>query len=1048
VPEPTAPPIAGETPVTGNWNSLGDPGLSLPDGMLEGVSPRLSSTVLVGRDEQLADLDTALNRARDGSPVTVLLGGEAGIGKSRLVNEFVATARGTNTLVLRGGCLDLGADGLPFAPFSAMLRELVRDLGADHVAGLLPGHAARDLARLLPEFGAVDREADPVVARARLFEQVLTLLERLAEDAVVALIIEDAHWADRSTRDLLAFLVSSQQVLGTVMIIVTYRSDELHRSHPLRPLLAELDRLGWVERAELPRLSRMHADELVAQITGSEPAGWLADEVYRRTEGNPLFVEELLCCDGGLSAELPESLRDLLLVAARRLPEDTQELLRAASAGGQRTSHALLASVTARSGDDLARGLRPAVSANVLTTDGDGYAFRHALIREAVYDDLLPGERTRLHTRFAEVLSADPGMVPAGRAAIEQAHHWYHAHDTTAALESAWRAAAEAEHAVAHAEQLTLLVRVLELWEKVPDASLRIGASHLSVLEQAAIAAEAANNYERGLAFASAAVEEVDADAEPPRAALLLETRAKLSAHLGHEGATADLRTALELVPPGTADDVRAKVLVSAIKHVPGLSVAAMRDLATEARALARAAGDAATEATALGELALFESNSGNDAAALEMFAEAREIAVRNGVHRQLMVIAINESHVLEGLGEHEQAAQVARAGIAQAGTYGLARSTGTFLAINVAEPLQALGQWDEAAEVVEHALALSPPQLHRAALRIVGGDIALRRGDLVGAATSLAIASAALDRAGYRGHHQSQYWLPLAQLEAELLLAQDKPADAVGALAAAVDRHDLLLAPRYAWSLLAAGARACVAAMNEAGRVAQQPTEALLGRLREVALKMDAAGPVQQAHRLTFVAESGAELDRGPGEEPTATSAAAVAAAAGSRQDAGQALARWDLAAEAWERVAQPYQLAVALSQAARAATAAGDREGGAARLRRAAELAGQLGALPLREQVGTLARAARITLGKPGDWAGAAPTPPRLGLTAREFEVLRHVAAGQSNPEIAANLFISAKTASVHVSNILAKLGVASRGEAAAAAHRLGLFDLQPTS
>src|SRR5215831_7984385 len=308
------------------------------DGILVDMSPRMSSPVLVGRAEQLAGLDAALGRAREGGPSTLFIGGEAGIGKTRLVSEFVATARQADARVLAGGCLDLGADGLPFAPFAAVLRELVHDLGTDGVAALLPAHATRELARLLPEFGEADPATDPAVARARLFEQMLTLLERLAEAGPVVLIIEDAHWADRSTRDLVAFLVGSQQVLDRVLIVVTYRSDELHRTHPLRPLLAELGRLRWVERMELPRLGRLQADELAAQITGREPDSLLADELYLRAEGNPLFVEELLCCDGGLSAELPESLRDLLLAGVQRLPEETQELLRAASAGGDRKS--------------------------------------------------------------------------------------------------------------------------------------------------------------------------------------------------------------------------------------------------------------------------------------------------------------------------------------------------------------------------------------------------------------------------------------------------------------------------------------------------------------------------------------------------------------------------------------------------------------------------------------------------------------------------------------------------------------------------------------
>src|SRR5262249_33291812 len=159
------------------------------------------------------------------------------------------------------------------------------------------------------------------------------------------------------------------------------------------------------------------------RILGREPLGDLAEALYHRSEGNPLFVEALLCCDGGLSAELPESLRDLLLESVRRLPEDTQEVLRVASAGGEATGHALLAAVTGLDAAALPRAVRPAVTANVLPPRGSGYAFRHELIREAVHEDLLPGEHGRVHSRFAEAIDADPTLVPPGRAAIEMAHH-------------------------------------------------------------------------------------------------------------------------------------------------------------------------------------------------------------------------------------------------------------------------------------------------------------------------------------------------------------------------------------------------------------------------------------------------------------------------------------------------------------------------------------------------------------------------------------------------------------------------------------------------
>ena len=298
------------------------------------------------------------------------------------------------------------------------------------------------------------------------------------------MVIEDAHWADRSTRDLLAFLIRNQRALDGLLIVVIYRSDELHRSHPLRPLLAELDRVGWVTRMELGRLSRPDTGELVARLLGREPGEEVLETVYRRTEGNPLFVEALLG-EGELGSGLPESLRDLLVAGVRRLPEDTQELVRVASAGGERVGHALLAAVTGLDNAGLARALRPAVAANVLLTDSDGFVFRHALIREAMHDELLPGEGSQLHSRFAEAISADPALVPPGRAAAEQAHHWYSAHDTTWALISAWQAAEESGRALAYAEQLAMLSRVLELWEQVPGAEQRIGTSKLAVLEAA-----------------------------------------------------------------------------------------------------------------------------------------------------------------------------------------------------------------------------------------------------------------------------------------------------------------------------------------------------------------------------------------------------------------------------------------------------------------------------------------------------------------------------------------------------------------------------------
>jgi DNA-binding CsgD family transcriptional regulator len=469
-------------------------------------------------------------------------------------------------------------------------------------------------------------------------------------------------------------------------------------------------------------------------------------------------------------------------------------------------------------------------------------------------------------------------------------------------------------------------------------------------------------------------------------------------------------------------------------------------EAARESIAAATEAGDAKGRAHALITMAGVgpARGVGDTAEALEMIAQARAAAEQADYRPQLQV-AITESHVLEGIGEHEQAAAVARQAMALARARGLTRTNGSLLANNLAEPLVSLGRWDEAAEVTEHALELAPPPTVRSALLAVAAEVVLCRGQVAAAQDYVALAEPLM--LGFL--HEAQFALPVARMQAEVRLAQARPADALQAVAAVLERFDLRLILRYGWPLLATGVRACAQAALAAVAGRDQDLSARAAALRTtlgvLAEKMDAIGPVQEAWRLTVSAESA---------------------------PADQAVSAWDDAVAAWDRVDQPYQRAAALLRAAEAALAAGDREAGEVRLLAAAQLADRLGARPLSEEIRLLARRARIVLatgaarpaamgarrtGQPGadtgtrGSSGAAPdaASDRLGLTDREFEVLRLVAAGQSNREIAAQLFISAKTASVHVSNILAKLGVSSRVEAAATAYRLHLFDaLQASS
>jgi DNA-binding CsgD family transcriptional regulator/tetratricopeptide (TPR) repeat protein len=990
----------------------------------------------------MAALTELLHTVRQGGPAAMLIGGEAGVGKTRLIGEFGANAREAGARVLIGGCLELGADGLPFAPFTAMLRDLVRDEGAAQVISTLPGgsRATRELARLLPELAVgtsgpdQPAPAQPAAgeARARLFEQFLTMLERLAEARPLVLVVEDAHWADRSSRDLLTFLIRYQKALRGVLIVATFRSDELHRTHPLRPLLAELARIDWVERTELPRLTRTEAKELVAAILGSEPGLELSDGIYHRAEGNPLFTEELIACPDS-DCPIPDSLADLLLQAVRQLPEETQEVLRVASADSGGTSHALLAKVTGRTEDELIRALRAAVTGNVLVTTADGYAFRHALIREAVHDDLLPGEHGRVHGRFADAIDDDPSLVPDGRADIEKAHHWYSAHDTTWALISAWQASAQASHAVAHAERLMLLARVLEMWDRVPDAAERIGADHVRVLEEAAAAAEDAGEGQRGLGFTEAALEEAGETADPVRVAMLLRQRHQFRKSLGLPGDTEDLSRALRLVPESLSRQTRARLLLDMAHCGTDLNGPQYKLWAEEAQRYAREAGDLAAESEALNTLAFMSADPGSLAAPgsepLRLVAKARAMALESGAYWPILKTVITESHLLCGAGDYERAAAAARQGIADAERYGVARTTGAFLAINVAEPLLALGRWDEAEEVAERALDLAPPPLTRVGLWITSGHISLARGNIATAVRRAAASRAVLSCAGYEDQHQ----LPQARLDIEVALTAEGPTAAVAVAAEALERYDLSVSsPRYAWPFVAVAA----AAAHQGGVVGAaradpgDDAEALLDRLRMLAEKLEVFGPVQRAWQLTF---------------------AAIDPPADATLD--ERMAAWDATVAAWEAVRQPYQTAIAIVASARTAlasedsgTTAADKREAAARLRRAAPLAEGLGARPLTEEIMTLARQVGISLdggGANGSGANGASTAEGPHLTGREFEVLRLVAAGQSNRDIAATLFISPKTASVHVSNILGKLGAATRTEAAARAHALHLFD-----
>ncbi|GHH26337.1 helix-turn-helix transcriptional regulator [Streptomyces rubradiris] len=1001
--------------------------------MLGPVETRSVSPVFVGRTAELATLRDALARADAAEPQALLLGGEAGVGKTRLVEEFATSAAGRGAVVAVGGCVEIGADGLPFAPFSAALRAL-RDALPEAFAAAAAGQE-EELARLLPDLGEAGAGRHDEQGMARLFELTARLLERVAADHTVVLVLEDLHWADASTRHLLAYLLRTLRA-GRLLVLASYRSDDIHRRHPLRPLLAELDRLRTVRRIELARFTREEACRQIAGILAAEPDPAQVDEIYERSDGNAFFIEELAvaACQGNC-AGLTDSLRDLLLVRVEALPESAQRVARIVAEGGSTVEYRLIAAVARLAEDDLIEALRAAVGANILTVTpgGDGYRFRHSLVREAVADDLLPGERSRLNRRYAEALEADPTLVPADARVMRLASYWYHAHDAAKALPAVLAAAVVARRRHAYTEQLGLLERAMELWDNAPAevrAALRpvdyaevyppcgcdpatTPLRYLDLMAEAAVAGRFGGERERALKITKRALRLLEEDPDPLRAAWFWVQRSRLVQAQARGDGWRELATAQDLVRGLPPSEVHAEVLAVvanwSMQHRPGPEALAAAERAVE---YARMVGARETELHALLTLGGLTVESGDPEAGLAQMRQVLRDTLAEGVHPVAGRAYVNLPSALRSVGRDREAVPLLREGIEFCRRYGLLDS-GAWAWGNLSEALYALGRWEEAAEAAAHATRVGHSAKPRAGGALRLAHLALARGDLAEAARQLATA-----RSWYGTHDpRPQQSLPLIRTAVGIAAAEGRTDDVRALLLPVLDAGFPPGTHRYGWPLLLAAATA--EADARALPAARPGRAGILDRLATAVRTMTTGVPLWQAHSQW----ARAELLRAEGRDTAGT---------------------WTPVVAAFECLDRPYDLARVRHRLAGALLAEGgddERDRAVELLRLAAAVADHLKARPLADAVARLAQRARLTLngGKRRD--PAADPAAAFGLTSRERDVLGLVAAGRTNRQIAEELFISPKTASVHVSNILGKLGVSGRGEAAAVAHRLGL-------
>jgi ATP/maltotriose-dependent transcriptional regulator MalT len=959
---------------------------------------------LVGRREQLAMVEEAVGRAETGEPQFAVVSGEAGIGKTHLMGYVADRLQETGARVLRTTCVELGTHGLPLVPVTAAMRQIVGDIGVDTLRRTMPG--AEGLLELLPEYGARTPEPD---RRARICDLFAALLQRLGSEHPTVLAIDDLHRADRSSRELLGFLAHTLRSCR-VLVLTAYRTDELAQEHPLRPFLAELGQVPSVRRVELGRFNRAETAELIAGVHGRRTSAALIQRIYDRSGGNPFFALEL--ARAGDPAVLPESLRDLLLRRITGLPEQTKHLVRVAAIGDRPIPHRLLAIISGLADADLLADLRRAVDARILVPDGDGYAFQHPLVRDAVLDGLLPVERARLHRAVAEALEADRGLVTPDQRATQVAFHWQEAGEAARALPALLRAADDASRLAAHAEQAQLLARALRLWAEVPDDQRPAGYDPVELFESAITAAGWAGDHAQAIDLVDRALETLDPARDPERVAMLLAHRSLALHSLGRDGALTAVDQSLAILP-GAPTIGRARILdLLAVVLVLRGRCAQAGQLAEEAATIAARLGETALQLNAQATLGWALAEAGAFRDALTVLEAAGELAAAQGNATQLARIHLNAAKAWQGLGDYAAATRAVRAGIAAAEQAGLQRGLGSAACVLLVSVRTAMGAWDDADATAADALELGPPDTIAAALHAARAEIALMRGDRDLARDQASLAAALSDDA----RHLSPWTLPVLKAQAEVALQDNRVEQARALLAQAVS---MLHEPGYlwsAWELLATAAKVERLAQARATVISQPADDGFATRLRHAAARLPTDSPAMSASAQWVAAELGDE-------------------------------ASWARLATDWDAIGQPFQAAYARLRAAEAAVA--DRRHEAARelLEAAATSARRLEAQPLLAEIRWLARHANLKLSGEVEDPEEGSDLERLGLTEREVEVLRHLADGRSNKQIGERLYISTKTVSVHVSNILAKLGVRSRGEAAATAHRLRAFDADPS-
>lgn len=986
---------------------------------------------LLGRDREVDTLSRALGlagaaaRADSGdlprAGQTLVLEGDAGVGKTRLLTEVAGRARSAGHRVLWGHCLDFADSLLPYLPFTEIVGRLL-DQEAEVASTLLERHPALSVLapgrRVLGPTAPHSHEAYDDRDRAEVFAAVHAALTTLASERPLLLVVEDLHWADQSTRDLLSYLFA-RPVSGPLTVLGSYRSEDLHRRHPLRAQLAQWGRLSGFGRMSLPPLADADVRELVRALHRSPMLERDVAAIVSRAEGNAFVVEELVEAaerPGGHHAlppdALPADLADLLLLRLDRLEPATRTMLRAASCAGRRVSHALLAAVVDLAPAELEEALRDAVDQNVLVQRGDSYAFRHALLAEAVHHDLLPGEKVRLHAAYVAALNQ--GALRG--TAAELAMHARAAHDLPTAISAGIRAGDEAMAVGGPDDAATHFTAALELASR-PGQELPPDTTWVELVRRTSEAVIATGHPARAMALVRDALDRGEALEPDDRVRLLLAWA--WAALMSENAATphAELEEALVLVGEEPSR-TRTRVLsLLARCHLAETHTEEAARLAGEALAMAQRFDMARTAAEATTTLAAVDALGGDTDTAVRAMQGVVAGARDRGDLPAEMRGAYHLGHMYLERGDLVDAEE------AFARARGVAVSLGQPWApygfdarLMRALALYLRGRWDDALEAASVA-GETPPADPEALLTTVRMLVAAARGD-ASVLPSYDAGKGAWGREGMVAVNGGAAAIELYGQAGDLTAmwrVHDEVVESLSRLWVPSFQARLRLSGLVLGQLCAAAARASHAEQVE-----------LMARVPELE---DATTAVVRRLESLGCCELGAESQAWLERSRAEALRLRWLAGAGEQDVLVEAwrsvVARFESFGHAFETARSRSRLAQVLSATGRSAEAHEHRD-------EARALARSLGAQPLLVELDAGVRPAPVTRS----------ARPAGELTAREREILALVALGRSNGDIARQLFISTKTVSVHVSNILAKLGAAGRTEAAAIARRQGLL------